>query len=274
MKFFRTAGAVVTAAVLLVCVPGSASAQPAGIRVLNYNIHTGIGADGRLDLARTARAILDTGADVVGLEEVDQHWAARSGYADQAAELAALTGMHVFFAPIYDLPAEQGRPDRRRYGVAVLSRFPFLRTENHQLTRLSTVDPNPVPAPAPGFAEAEVRVHGERLHIYVTHLDYRPDPAIRRIQAGETVRVLDHDGARAKQVLLGDFNAPPAAPELAPLLRRVRDAGPPDATYPAVAPTAKIDFVTTSGGFRVRDAEVPVTRASDHRPVLAALAFC
>nr|WP_215549597.1 endonuclease/exonuclease/phosphatase family protein [Amycolatopsis sp. CA-230715] len=258
-------------AAVLAFTPVSASAHPAALRVLNYNIHTGIGADGKLDLARTARAILGTGADVVGLEEVDQHFSARSGYADQAAELAARTGMHVFFAPIYDLPPEQGHHDRRRYGVAVLSRFPFLRTENHQLTRLSTVDPNPVPAPAPGFAEAEVRVRGERLHVYATHLDYRPDPAIRRIQVAETVRVLDHDGARAKQLLLGDFNATPAAPELAPLLRRVRDAGPPDPTYPAEAPTAKIDFVTTSGGFRVRDAEVPVTHASDHRPVLAAL---
>lgn len=271
MKFLRAAGAVATAAVLLAFVPGSASARPAGIRVLSYNIHTGIGADGRLDLARTARTIRDTGADIVGLEEVDQHWAARSGYADQAAELAARTGMHVFFAPIYDLPAEQGHLDRRRYGVAVLSRFPFLRTENHPLTRLSTVDPNPVPAPAPGFAEAEVRVRGERLHVYVTHLDYRPDPSIRRVQVGETVRALDQDGARAKQLLLGDFNATPAAPELAPLLRRVRDAGPPDPTYPAEAPTAKIDFVTTSGGFGVCEAAVPVTRASDHRPVLAAL---
>ena len=253
----------------LLATPASAAPPPVTLRVLSYNIHTGIGTDGALDLTRTADAIRATRADVVALQEVDVHWAARSDFRDQARELAGMLRMRVFFAPIYDLdPLTPGAP-RRQYGVAVLSRFPVLHTETHEITRLSTQDPNPVPAPAPGFAEAVVLVRGVAVHVYSTHLDYRPDPAVREMQVTDTLRIMADD--RGPQLLLGDFNAPHEAPELAPLWTVLTDAIPEGATYPAAAPTKRIDFVTVSDDVRVRSATVPETLASDHRPVLAEL---
>ncbi|MGI8846289.1 MAG: endonuclease/exonuclease/phosphatase family protein, partial [Thermoleophilaceae bacterium] len=50
------------------------------LRVATYNMHTGIGAAGRLDLAGTARTLEDLDADVIGLQEVDVHWSARSAW--------------------------------------------------------------------------------------------------------------------------------------------------------------------------------------------------
>lgn len=252
-----------------------AAATPAALRVMTFNMHTGIGEDGRLDLSRTAAVIRDNGADVVGLQEVDQHWAARSEFRDEAAELAALLDMRVFFAPIYELPPLIAGAPPRRYGVAVLSRIPIVYSENHPLTRLSTQDPNPVPAPMPGFAEAVVLSRIGPVHIYVTHLDFRPDPAVRAAQVADTLRILDRDHLGARQVLLGDFNAEPAAPELAPLRDRLHDAwaGNPDPglTYPSTTPVKRIDYVTASANLRVRHAEVVPSDASDHRPVLADL---
>jgi endonuclease/exonuclease/phosphatase family metal-dependent hydrolase len=219
--------------------------------------------------------IRDSGAEVVGLQEVDVHWAARSEFRDEAAELAALLGMRVFFAPIYDLPPLTDDAPHRQYGVAVLSRFPMVHTENHLLTRLSTQDPNPVPAPMPGFAEAIVLSHAGPVHVYVTHLDFRPDPAVRVAQVADTLSILGQDRSGARQVLLGDFNAEPTAPELAPLWDRLRDAwsGHPDPglSYPAGAPVKRIDYVTVSPNLRVRAAAVVNSAASDHRPVLADL---
>ncbi|HEU5474432.1 MAG TPA: endonuclease/exonuclease/phosphatase family protein [Actinophytocola sp.] len=254
---------------------GAAQARPfASIRVLTFNMHTGIGEDGRLDLARTAAAIRDSGADVVGLQEVDVHWAARSEFRDQAAELAALLGMRVFFAPIYDLPPLTEGAPARRYGVAVLSRFPILHTENHLITRLSTQDPEPVPLPMPGFAEAVVLARGVPVHVYVTHLDFRPDPAVRAAQVADTVRILAGDRRGARQVLLGDFNAEPAAPELTPLFAAVRDTwsgADPGLTYPAGTPVKRIDYVTATPNLRARDRAVIDTGASDHRAVRVTL---
>lgn len=266
---------IILVTVLISMLPHATQAAPGhDLKVMTFNIHTGIGSDGRLDLARTAAVIDGTGADVAGLQEVDVHWSARSGYADQVAELTRMTGKHAFFAPIYDLAAEPGRTERRRYGVAVLSRFPIIHAENHETTRLSTVDPEARPKPMPGFAEAVVATPGGPTHVYVTHLDYRPDPALRRTQVAETIEILDQNGRESRQLLLGDLNAGPDAPELAPLLSRMRDGwaaanGPEGGlTYPASAPVSRIDYVTSAGELRATRAEVPDSRASDHRPVL------
>jgi endonuclease/exonuclease/phosphatase family metal-dependent hydrolase len=263
-------------ALSLIGIPTSAATgHDVALRVMSYNIHTGIGSDGALDLARTAAAIRDSGADVVGLEEVDVHWDARSDFRDQARDLARLTHMRVFFAPIYDLPPLTEGAPRRQYGLAMLSRYPILRADNHWITRLSTQDPNPVPEPAPGFPEIVVLAHGVPVHVYATHLDYRADPAVREMQVADTLRILGEDPRGARQVLLGDFNAEPAAPELAPLWTYLSDAwtsADPGFTYPADVPAKRIDYVTVSPGVRVRAAAVPETLASDHRPIVADLA--
>lgn len=263
--------AVLVLVLTLGVAPRAAAAPPVSLRVLSFNIHTGIGADGVLDLRRTAAAIRATGADVVGLQEVDVRWDARSDFRDQARDLGRALRMHVFFAPIYDLPPLADGQPRRRYGVAVLSRFPVLSRTNHEITRLSTQEQNPVPAPAPGFAEAVVLARGVPVHVYVTHLDYRADPAVRRLQVADTLRIMATDRPRAAQVLLGDLNAEPDAPELAPLWTVLTDAEPVGGTYPAAAPVKRIDYVAVSDRVTVRSASVPDTLASDHRPVLARL---
>src|SRR2546423_9106453 len=102
---------------LALALPGPADATPRHqLRVMTFNMHTGIGEDGRLDLDRTAAVIRDSGADVVGLQEVDQHWAARSEFRDEAAELAARLSMPAVFAPIYDLPPLTDAAARPRAG--------------------------------------------------------------------------------------------------------------------------------------------------------------
>ncbi|PVC84291.1 endonuclease/exonuclease/phosphatase family protein [Streptomyces sp. CS131] len=240
------------------------------LRVATYNIHAGAGMDGVFDLDRQTAELRALNADVIGLQEVDRHWGSRSEWRDLAGELARRLRMYVSFAPIYSLdPAEPGGP-RAEYGVAVLSRHRIVSAENHEITRLSTQDPNPVPAPAPGFGEVVVRVRGLPVHVYVTHLDYRPDPAVRVAQVADTRRIMAED--RGPKILLGDLNAEPAAPELAPLWRELTDADPEAPTFPAQDPVKRIDFVAVSKDRAgVRRAWVPESLASDHRAVVADL---
>ncbi|MFE3662899.1 endonuclease/exonuclease/phosphatase family protein [Streptomyces sp. NPDC059164] len=240
------------------------------LRVATYNIHAGAGMDGVFDLDRQTAELGALDADVIGLQEVDRHWGSRSEWRDLAGDVARRLRMHVSFAPIYSLdPAQPGGP-RAEYGVAVLSRHRIVGAENHEITRLSTQDPNPAPAPAPGFGEVVVRVRGLPVHVYVTHLDYRPDPAVRVAQVADTRRIMAED--RGPKILLGDFNAEPDAPELAPLWRELADADPGAPTFPARNPVKRIDFVAVSKEqTAVRRAWVPDSLASDHRAVVADL---
>lgn len=249
--------------------PGSrAPALP--LRVATYNIHAGAGQDQVFDLDRTAAALRGLRADVIGLQEVDVHWGARSDFVDEARALAAKLRMRVFFAPVYDLEPATPDGERRQFGVAVLSRYPVLHAENHEITRLSTQTPDPVPAPGPGFAEVVVDVRGAHVHVYSTHLDYRADPSVRAAQVADMLAVLAAD--RGPKILVGDFNAEASAPELAPLWGALRDAAPGGGgTFPAVDPAKRIDLVTVSPDIGVTGARAVATEASDHRPVVADL---
>ncbi|MGD7787600.1 endonuclease/exonuclease/phosphatase family protein [Propionibacteriaceae bacterium Y1700] len=258
-------------------VPAHADARQVDLRVASFNIRYGGGEDGVFDLDRTAAAIRELDADVIGLQEVDNHWGARSNNLDVAQELADRLDMRVRFAPIYDNdPATPGAP-RAQFGVAVLSKHPIVSFTNHDLTRLSTQTSDPVPAPMPGFAEAVIQARGARVHVYSTHLDYRGDPYVRELQVADTLKILAQKDPGATQILTGDLNAPYEAPELAPLWGPLTASTPLDPTpsYPAGTPKSRIDHIAVSSGVTIRGSHVPDSElartASDHRPVVADL---
>ena len=242
--------------------------QAPWLRVMTWNIAAGHG-----DLSKIADGIRDANPDVAALQEVDVHWMARSGFADQAARLAELVGMQVRFAPIYQLPGE-GMSPLREFGVAILSKHPIVEFRNHPLPRLSTQSAATEPELLPGFAEATIEIGGGRVRVFTTHLDYRAAPRVRELQVASTLTRLD--GGGGPTVLMGDLNAPPAAPELAPLFERLQDAWSADGdsgfTYPADVPVRRIDYILLSRALRALHVRVVPTHASDHRPVVADLA--
>lgn len=66
---------------VLVAPPAAATTArpPSGgdlpLRVATYNIHAGAGVDGVFDLDRQTAELRSLDADVIGLQEVDRHWA-------------------------------------------------------------------------------------------------------------------------------------------------------------------------------------------------------
>lgn len=67
-------------------VPAVAASSPQApdrsVTVASYDIHHGVGVDDRLDLDRIAEQIRTSGADIIGLQEVDRHWSSRSDFVD------------------------------------------------------------------------------------------------------------------------------------------------------------------------------------------------
>lgn len=265
----RRAAALIAVAVACGCAPLRHASYAAPLRVMSYNIRSG---NGNLD--GTADAIRALAPDIVALQEVDVHWAERSGFADQASALGDRLRMQVRFARIYRLPGARASEPPREFGVALLTRYPITRWSNDTLTRLSTQDANPSPAPMPGLLDATIDVHGTLVRVFNTHLDYRSDPHVRQQQVTD---MLARIGEMSQPtIVFGDMNAKPDAPELQPLLRRLRDAWISGGvgkgfTYPAESPSERIDYVLVSPHFHVRSASVPVTEASDHRPVVVEL---
>jgi endonuclease/exonuclease/phosphatase family metal-dependent hydrolase len=240
---------------------------PRPFRVMTWNIAAGYG-----DLSQTARVVRDAAPDVVALQEVDVHWQERSRFADQASVIGAALDMSVRFAPIYRLPGAGAAP-MREFGVAILSRGEIVEFHNHLLPRLSTQSAATEPELLPGFAEARVDIAGTRVRVFTTHLDYRADRRVRDRQVAQTLERLN--AVSGPIVLMGDLNASPDAPELAPLFRRLRDVWPSGIdrglTYPASTPARRIDYVLVSEELRALDVRVPAVTASDHRPVIADL---
>ena len=91
------------------------------MRVATYNMHHGRGTDGIIDLPGLAEVIRQSGAEIVGLQEVDQ-CTKRSDGIDQSAELAQLLGFNCRFAAHF--PFQEGY-----YGVAVITRFPIIAAQ-------------------------------------------------------------------------------------------------------------------------------------------------
>ena len=109
------------------------------MRIVSYNIQFGKGMDGIVDLARTSNVV--RGADIICLQEVDQYWQ-RSGFCDQAAELAGLLPTHFYaYGSSFDADASSRAAHgavinrRRRHGNMVLSRWPILSSRCFNLPK-------------------------------------------------------------------------------------------------------------------------------------------
>ena len=230
------------------------------IRVMTYNIHVGVGMDKKLDLQRIAHVILNEKPDLVGLQEVDRGVKRTEGK-DEIAELANLTKMHYAFAHNLDYQGGQ-------YGVAVLSRFPIVKTEHRKYE-------NRREAERRGMIRVEVDLGGSRtLQFVTTHLDYQYDDG-RLFEAQQMLGFLE--GVRGPLIVVGDFNDAPsgdtyklmlAAFEDVWMRNRSKDEG---LTYPADKPVKRIDYIFTrrSDGIKNGKAWVVNTLASDHLPLVA-----
>lgn len=246
-------------------------------RVMTWNVHDGIGGDGRYDLIRLERLIRAADADLVGLQEVGRRWLPDSQFDDELVQLALAVGYFPFFAPIIDLPDDQGL-GRRQYGCGILSRWPLRLAQDHGLSRIGTYDPARRLHRLPGFPEVVVEpAPGRRYHFFCTHLYWR-DAGVRRLEAEEMVQILRPLIQQGEPcILVGDFNAEPGDAELAPLFAAdsgLVDAGGTLPTYPAVNPTKRIDLVFASRSLQVGQTVVwPSPTASDHRPVVVDLGW-
>src|SRR5699024_3683612 len=118
---------------------------------------------------------------------------------------AGMLDMDYAFGANLDESPEDGHSRNHQYGTAILSKYPILDSENHELTTLSEDEEQR------GLLEAQVHVSGEDVRFYVTHLDENDEDSTTR--ARQVKDVLDITSEHQNTILVGDFNTPQNASE-------------------------------------------------------------
>jgi endonuclease/exonuclease/phosphatase family metal-dependent hydrolase len=234
------------------------------LRLVTYNIHSGFGRDGRLDLERIGTVLRTEEPDVVALQEVDRGLA-RTGLQDQAAALAARLGLASRFCTTRTM-------DRGDFGLAVLSRFPVVAAHEYDLTYHERREPR-------SCLRVDLEVEpGTLLHVFNCHLGLAT--LERRYQRRRMLSdaILLSEELHDPVVLMGDFNDRPFSVVHSGLRQHFVDAFNTkrrrgSATFRFGPLALRLDHIYVSRQVRVVDCTVcrnPAARvASDHRPLMA-----
>jgi endonuclease/exonuclease/phosphatase family metal-dependent hydrolase len=267
-------------------------------------------AETRAHLDAIAAALRSHEVDVVLLQEVDRAGRRAHGI-DQLQHLRAASGLgwaafvetwRAGWVP-YPFTAPSTQIGEVHSGIAVLSRFPLAGLARHALPQIPS---RPAVLNRLSLHRALLDVEldigaGRRVRVFNAHLESADRPNREQQAALVAARLRTATGPL---LFGGDINAPPpeapqqggfsdepnedhagettvptlrAVPGLLPVLDPAAFAAAPAAfaTYPAEAPSRRIDELFVGGGLRVLSTRVPVVApaASDHRPVEAVLAL-
>ena len=199
-----------------------------------YNIHYGVGIDGKYDVPRIADAVAE--ADIVCVQEAVSGWS-QSAFADQTAEIAGRLNRYHWYHGAMDADASEVGADgkianrRRSFGNAVISRWPIAWARGHLLPKVELVRTFDLQR---GFVEASIAAPSGPLRVYSVHLSHvgaqQRLPQVRALMdtvmnaprvgatwdmaGGANFMFQDRTpGVPAAAILAGDFNFAPADPE-------------------------------------------------------------
>ena len=239
------------------------------LKVLDWNIHHGVGTDGKYNITRIADAIASTGANVVSLNEVEKYtgW----GNEDQPARFAALLKSATGRTWHYKFAQRDG--NAKGQGNLLLTTFAIESDDDYQLSYSRSV------------SRIAIIVNGIRVNVFSTHLDAESSGR-RAAQMRELTAWADN--FPEQRILAGDFNAWPGAGEIS-----VMKAGHADSWAMAQSldcdvayagnlagntRNSRIDYIFLSKGasrLKLKQARVFDLRnssgvmPSDHRPIMA-----
>lgn len=221
------------------------------VRIMTWNIHSGIGSDGRRDLARVVDVIRSQQPDIVALQEVDSRRAARE-LRGAFEYLAEELGLHAASSRLITAPDGQ-------YGHMLISRWPLFDTRYHNIS-VSKREPR-------AAIETMVTTPYGPVHLIATHLGLS-----LRERRHQAQRIAAAAGRGPRQtVVLGDFNDWTRRGSVQRCLASLMAARTHHKTFPAKLPLLALDRIyCRTADMLVHSRTVnDAWRASDHLPVIA-----
>jgi len=223
------------------------------LRVATYNIHGGRTPENVLDLAAIAAVIRALAPDLVALQEVHQRLPA-TRCQPQAELLEGMTGLRGLFVPSLGFSL-------CGYGNVLLARTAPIAWQRHLL---------PSVGEQRSAIEATYRLPAGPIRVLATHFGLDADERLRQACALAAIARRRPD---LPLIVMGDLNALPDAPCLAPLYDLgLRHALPPALpTFPAPDPHSHIDYLLVSEHWDVLAGWTVASLASDHLPGISEL---
>lgn len=222
--------------------------DPEHLRVLTWNIHGGIGRDGRYDLDRILALARAFHPDVVALQELDS----RGRLATLAPLLHLQQGLGEHSAEARTITVPDGH-----YGHVLISRYPLSDVEVHDLSVTGRERRCAI--------EAVVELPGAAIRLVATHLGLGFRERLRQAQQLAAIAIK----REGPLVILGDFNDWQGS--VRRILSPILPAWSSFRTFPARRPFLGLDGIYC----RPVDAlarswiDPRAAHASDHLPVLA-----
>lgn len=227
------------------------SSNPWPLTIATYNIHAAVGSDGRFSPARVARVLREINADIIALQEVPlggSHWPNVLSALQQAVRLVAVD------AYTFSIGG-------RRFGNAILSRYPILATRRIDIS-FGSREPR-------AALDADIYCHGHALRVIATHLGLRA--VERRAQIGKLLQTFDT--GEMPVILLGDVNEWFVWGRTLRRLISHFQSVPAPATFPARWPVFALDRIWIRPRHRLVHVQAHASRlarvASDHLPLVA-----
>ncbi len=244
--------------------PTTVSGQGFPVRIMTYNLHNGFNTKGKLNIEEIAQVIESNKPDIVALQEVSRGWVV-NGRLDMLAWLSQRLNMPYVFGPTAD----------HFWGNAILSRYPILAYSRGDLPS-GDLPPGDLLMPS-GFIVALIDL-GNDQRIKVINTQFHHPKGYTDIGQLQSQAIIDFWAGVDHTVLLGNLSAVPQDQEIvmleqADLIDAAANVYPKLAyTFPSDNPQQRLDYIWTSSDLQVRDIRVPLSTASDHLPVFAAIA--
>ena len=224
--------------------------------VLSYNIHECVGSDRCRNPARIAEVIKQSGAQIIGLQEVRSD-SCGIDELHQMNYLAAATGFKA-------IPGPAVERSNGHFGNVLLTSYKIRHVRNLNLT-YRRCEPR-------GAIDADLEIDGEIVRVIVTHLGLLP--VERRFQVKKLLLALAEERSRIV-ILISDFNEwLPTGRSLRSIHSRLGKTALVR-TFPSAFPIFALDRIWGSPPAslaRISCLRNPLARmASDHLPLKAVI---
>ena len=234
------------------------------LKLVTYNIHSGIGRDRRYELERIAAVLKDESPHIVALQEVNRGMM-RTGRDDQPRLLADILGLNEYFC-------RTSFRSGGEWGIALLSPFTLVHRREFDLSYS--------PRRQPRFClRVDIEIaRNAMLHVFNCHLGLTSRERLFQRKQMLSEAVLLAEDLHHPVILMGDFNDRPLSVVHRKLRNHFEDAfrltgKRSEATFSFGPIRFKLDHIYLSPGIEILDCWVKKDSgaevASDHLPLVS-----